>query len=108
MAARPYHANEGPQLTRFRLGEHELVVLSYPKLSAASVDGLTQAERAVLDLLLQGKSNAQIAERRGTSPRTVANPVASVFRKLDVGSRADLAAGLARGKAGRRAREEAT
>lgn len=33
-----------------------------------------------------------IARRRGTSPRTVANQIASIFRKHGVGSRAELVA----------------
>lgn len=53
---------------------------------------LTPAEREVTVLLLDGRDNASIAEERGTSLRTTANQIASVFRKLGVSSRAELAA----------------
>jgi DNA-binding CsgD family transcriptional regulator len=43
---------------------------------------------------LAGLSNAEVAIRRGTSPRTIANQLASVLRKLGVGSRYELAAAL--------------
>ena len=73
------------------------VVLSYamsdPSLSAR----LTAAERDVLALLLWGLSNAEIALQRGTAVRTVANQIASIFQKLGVSSRSELAAALAAG-----------
>jgi DNA-binding NarL/FixJ family response regulator len=52
---------------------------------------LTPSERAVLRALLAGATNGQIAARRGVSPRTVANQVAALFRKVRVHSRLDLA-----------------
>jgi DNA-binding CsgD family transcriptional regulator len=65
------------------------------------VTGVTAAERVVLGLAAAGLSNAQIAARRGVSPRTVANQIASAFRKLGVRSRLELEARLARdGRAG--------
>ncbi len=60
------------------------------------VMGVTAAERVVLGLAAAGLSNAQIAARRGVSPRTVANQLASAFRKLGVRSRLELEARLAR------------
>ncbi len=67
-------------------------VLSWSALPAAKLPALTGAEREVLDHLLAGKSNAVIARLRRTSVRTVANQVASIFRKLGVSSRSELAA----------------
>lgn len=58
-----------------------------PDLSA-----LTPAEREVVRLARQGLRNAAIAAARGTSVRTVANLLARAYRKLGVGSRAELAA----------------
>ena len=69
----------------------ELVVLSRPTKRKALV-ALTRTERAVAMGLVRGESNARIAERRGTSTRTVANQVATIYRKLGVGSRRELAA----------------
>ncbi len=61
---------------------------------AAKVPGLGEVEQEILELLLRGHDNRSIAERRGTSPRTVANQIASIFRKLGVRSRAELMAKL--------------
>lgn len=57
---------------------------------------LTAAESEVAALVLAGRRNAEIAAARGTSLRTVANQVASVFRKLGVGSRLHLTASVSR------------
>jgi DNA-binding CsgD family transcriptional regulator len=85
----------GPKLARFRFGSEELAVVSYPKLSADVVDGLTPSEIEVLERILAGDSNAEIAGRRGTSVRTVAKQVAAIFEKVGVSSRRELAARLA-------------
>ena len=55
---------------------------------------LTAAEREVLDHLLSGLTDREIARRRAVSPRTVSTQVASILRKLGVASRAELAAKL--------------
>lgn len=52
---------------------------------------LSPAEREVALLLLQGRDNASIARLRGTAVRTIANQVASIFAKLGVHSRSELA-----------------
>lgn len=80
--------------TRFTVGDEEVVVLSFPLPGYRLPDTLTAAERAVVELLLEGRSNANIASARGTSVRTVANQVASIFRKVGVTSRAELMARL--------------
>ena len=48
---------------------------------------LTPAEREVLRLVLEGRSNAEIAQARGRSIRTIANQVASILRKTKNPSR---------------------
>lgn len=60
---------------------------------AATLDDarLSPAERDVALLLLQGRDNASIARLRGTAVRTIANQVASIFAKLGVHSRSELA-----------------
>jgi DNA-binding NarL/FixJ family response regulator len=70
----------------------ERLVLSFPLRPARWPECLTQAERAVAELVLEGASNAAIAKARGTSARTVANQVATIFRKLEISSRVELAA----------------
>jgi DNA-binding CsgD family transcriptional regulator len=58
---------------------------------------LRPAEREIAELLVAGCSNAEIAQRRGTSPRTVANQIARIFETLGVSSRVQLARRLALG-----------
>jgi DNA-binding NarL/FixJ family response regulator len=55
---------------------------------------LSGAERTVVLDLLDGASRRDIAFSRGTSARTVANQMASIFRKLKVSSRVELLATL--------------
>ncbi len=58
--------------------------------------GLTAREREVLDSIAQGLSNKAIAERLYLSHRTVGVHVSNVLRKLDVSSRGQAAAVVAR------------
>jgi DNA-binding CsgD family transcriptional regulator len=82
---------------RIDLGNgQEVALLEFPKSDGClRATGVTVAERVVLGLAAAGLSNAEIAERRGVSRRTVANQIASVFRKLGVHSRLELQAWLA-------------
>jgi DNA-binding NarL/FixJ family response regulator len=51
---------------------------------------LTPKERTIRDLLAQGLSNREIAERSHCAERTVANHVASIMRKTGASSRRDV------------------
>jgi DNA-binding CsgD family transcriptional regulator len=55
---------------------------------------LTAGEQSVVDLALSGLSNPAIARKRQSSPRTIANQLASAYKKLGVGSRRELRARL--------------
>lgn len=94
MSKRKHGSRSGPPrgLVADRLGaaEDELVVLSFPLGDSRA--GLTRAEQEILRSLLDGMTRASIARARATSERTVANQIASVFRKLGVHSRSELAA----------------
>ena len=68
----------------------EYIVISMASVDSWVGDRLTAAERNVLEALIRGCSNLEIARERGTSPRTIANQVASIFRKFEVVSRAEL------------------
>jgi DNA-binding CsgD family transcriptional regulator len=57
---------------------------------------LSDAEVQVARLLVEGQSHAQIAQRRERSKRTVANQLASTFRKLNVSGRGELLSKLVR------------
>lgn len=49
--------------------------------------GLTTREAEVLELVAQGLTNAQVAQRLFLSPRTVDTHLTSIYHKLGVGSR---------------------
>ena len=66
---------------------------------ADPVAALTERERGVLDLLVLGHTNVEIASLLFLSPRTVETHRASILRKLGVKSRADLVR-FASGRAG--------
>lgn len=96
VAPSPAPAAAPPDLCKSELevGARRLVVLSFA-LDGGPREGpgaLTAAERAVLGLALAGRTNAEIASRRRTSVRTVANQLASVYRKLQVEGRRALLA----------------
>lgn len=68
----------------------EFVLISWPVAKEGQVDALTPSERDVLSQVVLGASNAQIARRRGTSVRTVANQMSRLLEKLGAGSRYEL------------------
>lgn len=61
---------------------------------------LSEAEREVANLVLDGKTNEEIADARRTSVRTVANQLQSIYRKLGIGSRVELVTFLVDERAG--------
>lgn len=82
------------QLADISLAGEELLLGSYPLAGLTSVDKLTDAELSVLSHLVAGSTNQDIADRRDASVRTVANQIQSIYRKMNVRSRAELAASL--------------
>lgn len=78
--------------------EPELAGTSYIAISLASerrlADPLSPVEREIVNDVLAGLSNLEIATKRERSARTIANQLASIFRKLGVGSRFELTAQL--------------
>lgn len=61
-----------------------------PSTHADPIMALTERERGVLDLLVLGHTNVEVASLLFLSPRTVETHRASILRKLGVKSRADL------------------
>ncbi len=76
------------------VGNETLLVGSMPLLDETKLVGLSPAERHVLALVIAGSTDHDIAKRRSTSPRTVANQVQALFRKFGVRSRSALVARL--------------
>jgi pimeloyl-ACP methyl ester carboxylesterase/DNA-binding CsgD family transcriptional regulator len=54
---------------------------------AAGFAGLTQRERELVELIAQGRDNAQVAAVLSLSPKTVRNHITSIFAKLEVENR---------------------
>jgi two-component system, NarL family, nitrate/nitrite response regulator NarL len=77
-----------PGLAALESSDGEVAILSF----ALPPDGVTlsRAEIEVVTHILAGHSNAAIAALRKTSPRTVANQISNIYRKLGVGSRLEL------------------
>ena len=86
----------GLRVTRFGDGPQAPVVFSFPVEESPHElpESLTQAERAVAHRLLAGDRTDAIAAGRGVSRSTVAKQIEAIYRKLRVGSRAQLAARL--------------
>jgi DNA-binding CsgD family transcriptional regulator len=84
------------EASTFSLPEGELLLFSAvpSALAAPDLARLTPAERAVAQSAAAGLSNAAIAEALGKSEHTVTNQLSSVFRKLQISSRAELVARL--------------
>src|SRR5690242_11994475 len=71
----------------FEDGQNRYMMLRFAIEASEPPPSMTVAEREVLQLVLQGLSNAAIAKKRGTSSRTVANQIVSLFRKFGASSR---------------------
>lgn len=89
----------GLEVYEYSVAGAELTLIVHPSPGRALFDSLTSAERTVLDGLLEGLSNAELARSRGVAERTIANQLASIYRKLGVGSRSEVAALAAFSKA---------
>jgi DNA-binding NarL/FixJ family response regulator len=59
-----------------------------PPVPAQTFPELSDREREILDLIAQGASNTEIANRLVLSPKTVRNHVSNIFSKLQVADRA--------------------
>src|SRR5918994_4932934 len=58
---------------------------------AVGVETLTERERQVARLVVDRRTNAEIAEALFLSPKTIETHMRNMFRKLDVSSRVDVA-----------------
>jgi DNA-binding CsgD family transcriptional regulator len=85
------------EAAKFEVGGEEFLVLTFPN-DAIDFANLTDSEREVATELLRGKSYREVARIRGTKVGTVANQVRSIFRKLSIRSRSELARARASSK----------
>jgi DNA-binding NarL/FixJ family response regulator len=102
-SARDHDAAVTASLSFVEFGGRELRVVGIPRPDRSLLGVLPPAELAVVRNLVEGHSYAEIARRRGTSARTIANQIAAGFRRLRVSGRSELllrlffASGLGRG-----------
>ena len=82
-------------------GGEEFAILVLEAPDTADLRMLSAHERQVVALVMEGLSSAEIARRRGTSPRTVANQLRSIYGKVGVTSRSELVVALAPGPVAR-------
>jgi DNA-binding CsgD family transcriptional regulator len=95
---RAVRAQPDSRVTEFEFGAERMAVLSFPLNDLVLPASLTGAEREVARALIEGRSNAEIAKARRTSPHTVANQISALFHKLNVGSRSEFLVAIARPK----------
>lgn len=70
------------------VGGFRYVLLRIP---SSGVEELSDRERQIADLLLDGHSNKTIAEKLAVQASTISSHVRNIYRKLGVSSRVDLA-----------------
>lgn len=83
---------DGPRVSRMRIGGEEVIVLSVPLPKLRYPECTTQAEQEIIDLVLEGLTVKEIAEKRRVSARTVTTQLGVIFRKAGVNSQAELIA----------------
>ncbi|HET9096551.1 MAG TPA: AAA family ATPase [Candidatus Baltobacteraceae bacterium] len=89
-----------PALTVYRqCGAAAEVLRIERRMQGANGNGLSRREVEVAQLVAEGNSNRAIAERLVLSERTVENHIASIFTKLNVRSRVEIASFMTREKA---------
>lgn len=62
-----------------------------PRATPAEKIGLTAAEQRILQKIVAGMTNREIARELGLAPKTVKNAVSTVLYKLEVASRTEAA-----------------
>ena len=74
------------------------VLAHFTPVPSLDADALTDRERDVLNCLVDGLGEKQVAARLGVAPGTVHTHVKSIYRKLQVSSRGELLGRAARGE----------
>jgi DNA-binding CsgD family transcriptional regulator len=76
--------------TQFVSNDGEYIFASAARPDWSRFPDVTRSERQIAALIVEGKSNTEIAHLRDTSIHTVENQVASLFKKLEASGRFDL------------------
>jgi DNA-binding NarL/FixJ family response regulator len=79
-----------------RLGRHIHRRTQPGQADARGVDALTEREHQVARLVVDRKTNPEIADALFLSPKTVETHLRNMFRKLDVSSRVEVARAVER------------
>jgi len=88
-----------PKVTEIVL--RRLSVLDAKAAKKSSKDALSPQEQRILALVVEGKTNKEIARSLGLSDKTVKNYLSNAFQKLNVARRAQAAAIYQRGRPSR-------
>jgi DNA-binding CsgD family transcriptional regulator len=83
-------ARRDDELIRLRLHLGEFASAELPMLAVRPPLRITAQDRTIIAMLLEGKTEAQVARVRGTSLASTRNRVSAICRKLGVGSREEL------------------
>jgi DNA-binding CsgD family transcriptional regulator len=84
--------DDGPRVSRMRVGGEDILVLSVPLPQMRYPEGTTSAEHEIIDAVLQGLTVKEISDQRGASLRTVTTQLGKIFKKAGVNSQAELIA----------------
>jgi DNA-binding CsgD family transcriptional regulator len=90
----PPRAPKATTIAPVSIGGLRGFIIELPVEPAGLPACLTETEREVVAFVLEGYSNQEIANARRASYRTIANHLASIYRKLRVASRTELVASL--------------
>jgi RNA polymerase sigma factor (sigma-70 family) len=77
-------ANGDRQDLRARPGREHVKTPARGSRKHSALEGLSPQERRVLELLVDGKTNKQIAQRMGLSDKTVKSYLSNIYQKLHV------------------------
>lgn len=80
-----------PELEKTRLMFREAGRPAPPRGTGQGLEGLTERETEVARLTVHRLTNEEIGQQLGISARTVSTHLSKIYRKLDIGSRGELA-----------------
>jgi DNA-binding NarL/FixJ family response regulator len=90
-AAQSWAAGQTPAVdvrwSNFEFEGQELFLLSMPEPNVPEDIGLTLAEREIASLVIEGRSQSEVAAHRGTSAQTVACQLRAITSKLNLEGR---------------------